>query len=177
MDESRFDPDSVRPMDELSPALRWAVEQVLREPMPEDLAERSLGAARRLQEPRPEPPRPSSRGRQAMTWRVLAVAASIGLVAVLVWWRWAGAPGPEVGNHSPTPPGRSQEPLEPQPIPPTPEPTPLERPPTLWAYRQAAGRSAEALDALLDRDARWVLRPEPQSFQAGAIPRFGPLMF
>ena len=162
MDENRIDHDRTSPSDELGPALRRAVDAVLREPMPEGLTDRSLTAARRLQTPCPEPQTPPSRRRQVVAWRVLALAASIGLVAALVWWRWGGPPGPEVVENGPLPP---------QPI----EAPTGERLPTLWAYRQAAGQSPQALDAMLDRDARWMLRPEPQSFQAGALLRSGPM--
>jgi hypothetical protein len=178
MNENRIDRDRTAPLDDLSPALRRAVDAVLREPMPEGLTDRSLAAARRLQTLCPEPQTPPSRRRQVTAWRVLALAASIGLVALLVWGRWGGPPGPNVAKKSTTPSEtREGDPFTPDPgaILPVPEAPPVDRLPTMWAYRQAAGQSPQALDAMLDRDARWVLRPEPKSFQAGALPGSSPL--
>jgi len=171
MDENPLDRDRAFPLDDLSPALRRAVERVLREPMPENLAERALAAARRVEAQPPQPRGLALRRGPRTAWPVLALAASIGLVAVLVWSRWGGQPDPNVVQApSNANPGVPQPVLLPEPPPVSPGPVALpgDRLPTLWAYRQAAGQSPEALDALLDRDARWMLRPEPQSFHAGA---------
>jgi hypothetical protein len=155
MDENRLDRARTGPPDDLSTALRRAVEEIVRNPPPEDVTNRALAAARQIGVRRPEAEGPALRRRPRVAWRVLAVAASIGLVAVLVWGRRGAPPDAEVVKAGPPAQQRIDAP-------------PGDRLPTLWAYRQAAGQSAEALDAMLDRDARWVLRPEPQPFQAGA---------
>jgi hypothetical protein len=154
MDENRVDPAGTGPLEDLSPGLRRAVEGVLRDPPPEDVTSRALAAARQVPVLRAEAAGPTLRRRLRPAWRVLAVAASIGLAAMLVWGRRGAPPGPEVAEKGP--PAQQRE------------APPGDRLPTLWAYRQAAEESPEALGAMLDRDARWVLRPEPQSFQAGA---------
>jgi hypothetical protein len=165
MDENRLDRAGTGPLDDLSPALRRAVEGVLRDPPPEDVTSRALAAARQIGVPRPEADGPTLRWHPRAAWRVLAVAASIGLIAALVWWHWGGPPDRHVVvNPPPSPIG----PGNPQPIPQGPEAPQGHRLPTMWAYRQAARQSAEALDAMLAQDARWVLHPEPQSFQVGA---------
>ena len=130
MDENRVDPAGTDPLEDLSPGLRRAVEGVLRDPPPEDVTSRALAAARRIPVLRPEAAGPNLRRRPRPAWRVLAVAASIGLVAGLAWWHWRG---PSDGQVATKPPGAE---------------TPSgDRLPTLWAYRQAAEQSPEALEA------------------------------
>jgi hypothetical protein len=164
MDENRVDPTGADPLEDLSPGLRRAVEGVLRDPPPEDVTSRALAAARQVPVLRPEAASPTLRRRPRPAWRVLAVAASIGLVAGLAWWHWRGPSDGQVATKPPSP----AAPGDVRPIPPGPGTPSGDRLPTLWAYRQAAEESPEALDAMLERDARWVLRPEPQSIQAGA---------
>jgi len=164
MDENRLDRARTTPPDDLSAALRRAVEAALRDPPPEAVTSRALAAARQVGAPRPEAENPTLRWRPRAAWRVLAVAASIGFVAGLVWWRWCGPSDRQVVTKPPSP----VEPGDVPSIPQGPEAPRGDRLPTLWAYRRAAERSPEALDAMLDQDARWVLRPEQQPFQAGA---------
>jgi len=164
MDENRFERDGAGPPDDLSPALRRAVDGVLRDPPPDDVTSRALAAARQLGMQHPEAAISALR-RRRVVWQVLAVAASIGLVAALVWWRWGGPPDGQVVVQPPLSPiGAGNV----QPIPQGPESPRGDREPSLWAYRQAAGQSSEALDAMLDRDARRLLRPEPRPIHAGA---------
>jgi hypothetical protein len=170
MDENRFDRNSADPADRLSPALRRAVDGIVRDPLPDDVTRRALAAARQIGVPYSGAAGPALQRRPRAAWRVLAVAASIGLVAGLVWWRWGGPPDGRVVVQPPVPSGPGNV----QPLPQRPETPRGDRLPSLWAYRQAAGQSAEALDAMLDQDARDILRPEPHPFQAGAPLGFPP---
>ena len=158
-------PDASR-ADDLSPALRRAVEEVLRDPMPDSVTSRALAAARQVGRRIPDDATPTLRRPPPAVWRVLAVAASIGLLAGLAWWRWGGSPGSPTVSRAPS----SVRPGHVQPIPDGPETREGDRRPSLWAYRQAARQSADALDAALDRDARSLLRPEPRPVHAGASP-------
>lgn len=182
MDENRGDRDRTSPLDDLGPALRRAVEGVVRRPVPEDLTDRALASARRARMPRPDAEEAAQtaawRWRPRTAWPVWALAASIALVAVLVWWHGRGLPDRHVVIKSPT---TTIGPGDTQPVPPAlpphprkPQAPPGDRLPTLWAYRQAVGQSAGALEAMLDEDARRLLRNQPQPLDKGASLRFVP---
>jgi len=164
MDENRFDRPDASPADDLGPALRRAVDGVLRDLPPDDVTSRALAAARQVESHDPEDAVAALRRPPRAAWRVLAVAASIGLVAGLAWWRWGGSPNNSMVSRPLSPVGPGNVPSIPQ----GPETPHGDRRPSLWAYRQAAWQSAEALDAALDRDARRLLRPEPHPVEAGA---------
>jgi hypothetical protein len=162
MNKTQFDRGDSGSADDLSPTLRRAVEDVLRKPPPDDVSARALAAARRIGVSHPVAGR--ALRRRPVAWGLLGVAASAGLAVALVWWYSRGTREEQVVIQ----PQRT-EPGNIQPIPPDPRTNQTDRLPSLWAYRQAAGQSAETLDALLDQDAHRVLRPDPQSVQAGAL--------
>jgi hypothetical protein len=142
---------NANPNDELGPELREAVEAVLDDDPPTDWAEDTLESLRQ-RTPRTGP-RPS---RRLAAWIALAAAASI-LVAVL----WTS---PRIVNNAPDVVGQPSGRLETTPA--------LEQSdaaqPTLWNYQQAARQSPEALDALLDKHARQLLRPSTEA-ELGAL--------
>jgi hypothetical protein len=135
------------PLEELSPALRDAVESVLNDPMPEELTGRVLVAARRRVTRSTRLPT-----RRITSWAVLATAASIALIALAMHFHAGRTPnGPLV--QSPQPPVMRKD---------VPAASPNDLP-TAWAYTQAARQSPEALDALLDRHARQSISANPRS--------------
>jgi hypothetical protein len=162
MDKNRPDRSDDGPADDLGPALRRAVDGILRDPPPDDVMSRALAAARRVGRHDPETEVAALRRPPRVVWRVLAVAASIGILAGVAWWRWGGSSDRQMANRPP-PVGSDHV----RPAVEGPEMPRGERQPSLWAYRQAAWQSAEAFDAALDRDARCLLRPDPQPAEAG----------
>jgi len=157
MDERRLDRRGGGLPDDLGPALRRAVEGVLRDPPPEGLTARALAAARQVESSHSTAARPALGRHRRATWWGVAVAASIGVAAALALWHWDGwLPKPVAVQPAPVGSGNVE------PAPHNPETMPDGRRPSLWAYRQAARQSEEALDEALDRDARQVLAPGSQ---------------
>lgn len=173
MDENRSNRADSGPLDDLSPTLRRAVEGIVRDPPPADVASRALAAARQVGLSQPKGEGPQLPWHRRTAWRVLAVAASVAIVAALAWWHWGGRSDQQVVIEPPRTPDvpSHDRPNAPdsQPLPQGPKAPPGDRLPTMWAYDQAARQSDESLEALLDRDARRVLRPDPQPIQAGAL--------
>lgn len=165
MDEKRFDRRGGGPPDDLGPALRRAVEGVLRDPPPEGLTARALTAARHVGSSHSAVARPALGRRRRTAWRVLAVAASIGVAAALALWHWDGWLHKPVAVHpAPAGPGHVES------APHNPETPPAGRRSSLWAYRQAARQSEEALDEALDRDARHVFASGSQAPESWVRP-------
>jgi len=95
----------------------------------------------------------------------LAVAASIGVAAALALWHWDGwFQRPVAVRPAPVGPGYVE------PAPHGFEAPPAGRRPSLWAYRQAARQSEEALDESLDRDARHVFASGSQPAESRIRP-------
>ncbi len=150
MVDDRKQDDEIGPLEELSGDLRDAVAEILAERMPGDLASRATAAARNCATAR----RPA---RRAGLWVALSVAASIAAIA-LGWQTLRSRParGPQTGP-------------EPRSIVAQPNEEPLSPGPTAWAYQRAANESPEALDELLDRHARQLLLPDPESAAASSM--------
>ena len=144
--ESAAPDGNANPSDELGPELLEAVHAVLRHEPPTDWAEESLERLR--QRGRPSPPRKSLRVAVRI---VLAVAACV-VVVLLVGRSWLADNSPETVDDASE--RRKGTPMLP--------PSDLTGP-TLWAYREAAQQSPEALDELLDRHARQLLRPSSEA--------------
>jgi len=144
------------PGNELGPELRRVVEGIVGDPLPTGLVSSALERARQTVVTEAETgPKASERSRvyRATIWS-LAAAASIGAV-VLAWhYRPAVSPPPNQPIAVAMPQTRTAIPND---------------APTVWAYREALGQSPEAMEAMLERDARQTLRPEPQSVQASAF--------
>jgi hypothetical protein len=149
--------DNARPLDELSPELRQAVERLLQESPPEALMQRALDLARRQattepsRRPRPVDRRPQ---RRARPWS-FATAASIAIAAcTLVLISLSSfvlrMPDSKVIPQMPAAIGQDL--------------------PTAWAYHRAIAQSPEAMDSLLARHAREMLRPEAKPFLAQTFP-------
>jgi hypothetical protein len=135
-----------RPLDELGPELRQAVEDVLSQPPPEDLMRQVLDGLRdrRRRGARSSVPRLALLG-------VLAAAAGM---AVVVWLgQDRNGAGGNVGP-APPPPVAAQ---------------PAEQLPTLWAYHRASLESPEALERLLDEHAAHLLVTESKPLRMGAF--------
>lgn len=144
-DPSEGDPHPGR---ELGSELREAVQAVLHDEVPPDWAEETLKRLRR-HSPRTAP----RRSPRFDAWIALAAAAGIVAVVLLGGSRLL-EDGQEVGSQSPQ--RREETPVVVQ--------SDVVQP-TLWAYRQAARQSPEALDELLDKHAARLLprsaEPEP----------------
>jgi hypothetical protein len=145
--------NKARPLDELSPDLRQAIEGLLQEPPPEGLMQRALDLARRQATTEPSRrPRPADRWREhrAKPWS-FATAASIAiaactLVLLLLSSFVSRMPDCKVIPQMPAAIGQDL--------------------PTAWAYHRAIAQSPEAMDSLLARHARRILRPEAKHCMA-----------
>ncbi len=143
--------DPGQPADRLAPPLDSLVERIAAQEPPEEVVQQSL---RRVRQARPSPPdRPSPRTYRRLTMAV-TVATAVGLACVsLAWWINQGGPD-QVEIVEQRSPGETQPPIC------TPrDETEVEKkpelpPPTFWAYHQAALRSPEALESLLDEHAQ-----------------------
>jgi hypothetical protein len=149
--------DNARPLHELSPELRQAVERLIQEPPPEGLMQRALDRARRQattepsRRPRPVDRRPQ---RRARPWS-FATAASIAIAACTLVLISLSSPVLRMPN--------------PKVIPQMPVAISQDLP-TAWAYHRAIAQSPEAMDALLARHARELLRPEAKHCMAQVFP-------
>jgi hypothetical protein len=135
-----------RPIDELGPELRQAVEEVLSQPPPEDLMRRTLDG---LRDRRPGIARTNTP--RLLLLGALAAAASI---AVFVW----------LGQDRHGGDGE-QQPAPPQPV----AVRPADQLPTLWAYHRASLKSPEALEKLLDQHAARILVSESKPLRMWAF--------
>jgi hypothetical protein len=146
-----------RPLDELSPDLRQAVERLIQESPPEGLMQRALDRARRQAATEPSRrPRPADRRPQrlARPWN-FATAASIAIVACTLLLISLSSfvlrmPNPKVISQMPAAIGQDL--------------------PTAWAYHRAIAQSPEAVDSLLAHHARKLLCPEASRFLVQAFP-------
>lgn len=139
-----------RPLSELSPELRRVVGGIVQETPPEGLMQRILEGVRRQKATEAsEQRRPLERRRQrrSMSWSfsgataiAVAVCALASFAVSLFILR--------VPNHAVVP---QMQVAVSQDL------------PTVWAYHKAIGESPEAIDQLLARHARQILRPEPNA--------------
>lgn len=135
--------------DDLSPALRRAVENVIAEEPPDGAMRRTLNHLR-LQRPVDR----STWPRFGAVAAALAVAAGIAFLLVIGGpWTDHSGQGPRVVIHTDV-----QPPLQPR--------TDL---PTLWAYHRAAQASLDEVDELLDRHAARVLALNSEPVRIGAM--------
>ncbi len=143
--------DPGQPADRLAPPLDSLVEKIAAGKPPEEVVQRSI---RRAQQARPSPTdRPPPRISRRLTMAV-AVATAVGLACVSLAWWLNRSGGDQVEIVEKRSPGETQPPV----------PTPRDEhkveqssevpPPTFWAYHQAALRSPEALESLLDEHAQ-----------------------
>lgn len=145
----REEPSDPRILEELSPGLRDAVEQVLRDSMPEDLVRCALeraqcrltpGEHHRAESATDRRIRASGYNQKRMVfWTLLATSASIGLIAIVMHFRASGTDSRHVVSVPLQQVAGSKGPASSD-----------GNVPTAWAYTQAARQSPEALDALLD---------------------------
>lgn len=143
MSEKPYPRDDDGPLDELSPRLRKVVEEIAAEQPPEDLGHQTLSRLRGQ-----GPPTIRSRTRQITIYAGWAVAAGV-LLAVSVWLLLpnpAEPDGPTVVSVEPR-----REPAE-------------TTAPNWWSFHQAARRSPEELEALLDRHTHRMALSSPTSF-------------
>ena len=171
------EPDRDRlPLEELSLALRCAVERIVSSPVPGDLTRTALADARdRMPRPRP------TYARRSLLCGSLVAVALVGVVAI-AWQFRGGRSSNEQSLAKPLAPealatsgpsasdarlsaaqsgGNSTRAGQP-----TPAHVYL---PTAWAYCQAARQSPEALDAILDCHAHQAMTAERQSISAGTL--------
>jgi hypothetical protein len=149
--------DNARPLDELTPELRQAVERLVQKSLPEELMQRALDRARRqtMTEPNRRPrPVDRRRVRWARPWS-FANTASIAIAAcTLVLISLSSfvlrMPDAKVIPRMPAAIGQDL--------------------PTAWAYHRAIAQSPEAMDSLLSRHARELLRPEAKPFLVQTFP-------
>jgi hypothetical protein len=157
MKRQHADQNDACPLDELRPELRRVVERIAREMPPEGLMQRVLDGVRRQEPLDPDMrPRPLEhrQGRRTIPWN-FATTSAVGvavctLMLLAVSLSHLRVPNPEA---VPQMPMAVHQDL-----------------PTAWAYHKAITESPEAVDALLARHARQMLRPEPNSFPAHAYP-------
>jgi hypothetical protein len=149
--------DAAYPLNELSPELRQAVEGLIAEPPPEGLMQRALDLARRQVTAEPsQRPRPPDRRlpRRPRPWNAANVAsiamAACTLVLLLFSPFVLRMPCSKVIPQMPAAIGQDL--------------------PTAWAYHRAIAQSSEAMDSLLARHARDMLRPEAKPFLVQAFP-------
>ncbi len=161
MKEDRIDGEGAGRTDDLSPTLRRAVNGILRDPPPDDVTCRALAAARQVRVLAPVEGS-GHRRKASRLLGVLAIAAALGLVAASAWWHWGGRPNQQANVGPP-----QHGPDNVRPTAPERGAGEGDRLPSLWAYRQAARVSTDALDVMLDHDAHRVLRPDKQPFAAG----------
>ena len=152
--------DQGQPAHRLAPPLDALVEKIAAQEPPEDVVRRSMERARQAS---PTPgnrlsPRPYRRLATA-----LALATAAGLACVSLAWWFTGNDGEQVeivAEHSPV----ETEPSERTPPDESEVEEKLAAPsPTFWAYHQAARRSPEALESLLDEHAQQYAFRRPAS--------------
>ncbi|MGO9114177.1 MAG: hypothetical protein ACLP9L_33605 [Thermoguttaceae bacterium] len=144
-------------MEELSPGLRDAVECVLNDPMPEELLTIHALEAVRHQIARC----PRKAGWRVISWAGPVFAASIVVTALTAYYC---APQTVDGRFvkSPVLPTTGEDGAA----------AFSDDLPTLWAYSKAARKSPEALDALLDRQARQSIPANSRSLATTSISPF-----
>ena len=139
-----------RPADRLAPPLDALVEKIAAGEPPEDVVRRSMERARQAG---PTPGNRFSRPYRRLATAV-ALATAAGLACVSLAWWFNGNDGERVEiveGHSPVETDPSERtPWDESEV----EEKPAAPPPTFWAYHQAARRSPEALESLLDEHAK-----------------------
>jgi hypothetical protein len=157
MKDRPVDNNDKEPLDELGPGLRRVVERIVRESPPEGLTERILSGLRRQETVRPQDRQQfiePSWNRRGVRWNFAGAAAIavtacvLVLLAVSVFTRRE----PTAPVAQPTQAASTQD------------------LPTALAYHNAMAQSPEALDAMLTRHARQVLRSEPNVDLPHAFP-------
>lgn len=153
MNDQQINPNNRRPLEELDPELRRIVEAIIQETPSDTLTQRVLQTVRgRTATDQAGQPRPVElRQKRRATPRYYAAATAIIVTACAATLLTVALFVP----NSRTPEGGS------------PTQTPVcQDLPTAWAYHKAIAESPEAIDALLTRHAKQVLRPEPTLLQA-----------
>ena len=155
MGSSAPEEDRDRPLDELAPALRGAVERIVSDSPPEDLSQRIIEGLRHH-----EPPAVRHKARRLAVYVALAAAACLGGVLLVRQFRPVDVnEGQFTEDEAPVDPAESEEPKL--------ELAADSFPPTLWAYHQAARQSPEDLDSLLDQHAEQLALSVPESLRMG----------
>ena len=152
--------DRGRPVDRLAPPLDALVERIAGEEPPEEVVRRSIQRVRQ-QSPKLDKGSLSRPNRRLVIAVALATAVSLACVALTSWVSRNG--GDQVQIVEEQIPVETEPPESIPPDSPAVEQHPAAPSPTFWAYHQAAHRSPEALESLLDEHAKTYAFTHPTS--------------